>query len=1224
MRTNISCETAAEAGLAGEFRECLASGRRLIMRPREQETEGQWEQHATGDEERFLTLAQAVPSLMFEADAQGQNTFASNQWYEYTGLTPAETVGWGWLRALPPEDVEPIRERWKAIVQSGHPFEMKGRLRAEDGSYHWFLFRALPTHDHQGNVKGWVGSLTDIDDFVRTEEALRMSEEFSRRLLASSHDCIKVLDLDANLLSMAEGGRRLMEIEDPTPYLNKSYLNFWDTKDWPTINEALEVAKAGGVGQFEGYCPSITGKPRWWDARITPIRGADNRPERLLVIARDVTEARQSREALLRSEQRYRHLISILPVAVYTCDAEGRLELYNQQAAALWGRHPSIGEDVWCGSLAMYTVEESPLAHEDCPMAVALRRGERQTGPEIVMQRPDGSRVRVVPHVEPLVDEGGRLAGAVNVLMDITAMRQAEDALRESEERLRMANNAGAIGTYDYDRRLGRTVLSAELCSILGISDPYLTRPDECLTFVHDEDREAVLAAVARSGEHQADGIARLEMRILRPGGEVRWVSWSAHTFFSDEPEGRVPVRSIGACIDITDRRNAEQALAESEERFRVFFNNAAVGAAEVDENERFIQVNEALCRTTGYRADELLHMTPMDLTHPDDRQADLAEYLRFKAGEVPFYEADKRLLRKDGRVIWVHVTAGMVRDGRGRPRLKAMVIQDITEQKRAESDRQRLLEAERAARMESEKLLRLKDEFLSTVSHELRTPLGAIVGWTKLLSQGKAENGKAIDVIAQSATSLTQIVDDLLDMNRIMSGKISLKPEEVSVAEIVGKAIEGVQFAADAKGIQMEVQFDPTLESIECDPTRVQQIVWNLLTNAIKFTPEEGHVTVAVKRLRRHVQIQVRDTGEGIAPEFLPHIFERFRQQEGGSTRRHGGLGIGLAIVRQLVEMHGGTISAESEGEGKGATFTVSLPRMQKRAQRATGHRLQPQRPAEPSSCNNESLKGVKVLSIDDDLFSRELVERVLADAGASVATADSARRAFEVLNEYRPDVVVSDLGMPGDDGYVFVEKVRSADDWKSSLPCVALTAFSRPEDRTRAITVGFDEHIGKPFDPNKLCVVVARLANQKHEKTFAGGNNRHPPGSSQQPAHVLVAEDSRHLSEMLKEVLEHNGYRVSVAGSIGEALAIARDSRVDLLLSDLRLKDGLAWHLLSELRKRQALPAILMSGYADEVYVTRSKSAGFSEYLVKPVDPEELLRAVRQALQQQPAYSA
>ena len=406
----------------------------------------------------------------------------------------------------------------------------------------------------------------------------------------------------------------------------------------------------------------------------------------------------------------------------------------------------------------------------------------------------------------------------------------------------------------------------------------------------------------------------------------------------------------------------------------------------------------------------------------------------------------------------------------------------------RSAEERQQLLASERLARAEAERTSELKDEFLATLSHELRTPLSAILGWSMILRHRRADEREldhGLLTIERNARVQTKLIEDLLDMSRISSGKVRLDIQPIDPQVFVEAAIETVKPAADAKGIRLERALDASAGPIFGDPSRLQQVVWNLLSNAIKFTPKNGSVRVVLDRAASHVEIRVTDTGIGIRPEFIPYVFERFRQADASTTRTYGGLGLGLAIVKNLVELHGGTVGATSDGEGKGATFAVRLPvTAVPRAEARTERWL----PSAHESVHNDfrlcDLSGIRVLVVDDEPDARDLIRRVLADCNAEVLTAESAIEALRLVEEERPHVLVSDVGMPDMDGYDLLKRVRSLGENRGGrIPAVALTAFARSEDRTRALRAGFLVHVSKPVEPSELIATIASVVGRTGE---------------------------------------------------------------------------------------------------------------------------------------------
>lgn len=413
------------------------------------------------------------------------------------------------------------------------------------------------------------------------------------------------------------------------------------------------------------------------------------------------------------------------------------------------------------------------------------------------------------------------------------------------------------------------------------------------------------------------------------------------------------------------------------------------------------------------------------------------------------------------------------------------IAFQDITERKQAEEERAQLLASEQAARTAAETANRLKDEFLATVSHELRTPLNAILGWVQLLRKGNLDSAKtahALETIERNARSQNQLIEDILDVSRIITGQLRLNVRPVELVYVIEAALDSVRLAAEAKAIRLTNVLDPAAGPVTGDSERLQQVVWNLLSNSIKFTPKGGCVQVRLGRVHSHVEITVSDTGQGISTEFLPYIFERFRQADPSSTRSHSGLGLGLAIVRQLVELHGGTIKADSPGVGEGATFTVHLPLMVLRTiEASSGSLLYPTVGGEVPLNSSLILENLRVLVVDDEVDAREMLTAMLEHSGAEVKAVASVSEALESFELLTPDVLVSDIGMPVEDGYALIRQIRDRPPERGGrIPAVALTAYARAEDRTRVLLAGFQLHVPKPVEPSELVAVIANLAGR------------------------------------------------------------------------------------------------------------------------------------------------
>ena len=521
---------------------------------------------------------------------------------------------------------------------------------------------------------------------------------------------------------------------------------------------------------------------------------------------------------------------------------------------------------------------------------------------------------------------------------------------------------------------------------------------------------------------------------------------------------------------EVAHRKLVEDTLRRRDRELTDFLENATEGLHWVGPDGMVLWVNRAELELLGYsRAEYVGH-------HISEFHADAvvaADMLdRLAAGEeLRGYEA--RLRARDGSIKHVLINSNVYRED-GRFVHTRCFTRDITDWKEAQTERDGLLLRERAAREEAEKANRLKDEFLAIVSHELRTPLNAIMGWTHVMRSTVApqpdQTRRALEVIERNARIQTQIVSDVLDISRITSGKLSLNPEKVDACRLVSAAIEAMLPTAASREIALEAALPAEPRYLWADAARMQQVVGNLLSNAVKFTEPGGRVDVTLDSRGPDLEISVRDTGKGIAPAFLPHVFERFRQADSSITRNHGGLGLGLAIVKHLVELHRGRVEASSDGEGRGATFRVVLPLMV-----VAGEAL----PAEGRMAPR--LDGVRALVVDDHEDGLELVAMILTQQGAEVIKAKDAALALTLLRDKRPNVLVSDLEMPGESGYELVEKVRALPAGQGGLtPAVALTAFARPDDRVRALMAGFQAHLSKPMRPHDLAAVVAELVGQ------------------------------------------------------------------------------------------------------------------------------------------------
>ncbi|HKY05679.1 MAG TPA: PAS domain S-box protein, partial [Blastocatellia bacterium] len=697
----------------------------------------------------------------------------------------------------------------------------------------------------------------------------------------------------------------------------------------------------------------------------------------------------------------------------------------------------------------------------------------------------DGREIPIDDSGAPIRDKAGNISGVVLIFRDIQERKRAEEAARESEERFRTLANSAPVLVWMADAEGQRNYFNKPWLEFTGRTIDQEVG-NGWAELVHPDDSQRVLAIYKESFGARAS--FNMEYRLRRKDGQYRWML--VHGVPLYKPDGGF-TGFIGSCMDMTEIKETEEErsrlIAELQnERQRV--NNIVATVPGVvweawgqpDEKEQRINfVSDYVKPMLGYSVEEWL-ATPnfwLTIVHPDDRERAAREaaaiFASKKQGTSEF-----RWIGKDGRVLWVEAQSIVVIDEAGNPVGMRGVSIDVTKRKQVEEELERLLVREQAARAQAEAANRAKDEFLATVSHELRTPLNAILGWTRMLRMGtldEATSRRALETVERNAKSQTQLIEDILDVSRIITGQLRLDVYSVDLASVIEEAVDSVRPAAEAKDINLQLTLDPNAGPVLGDASRLQQIVWNLVANSVKFTPRGGRVEVRLERVSSQVQVVVSDTGRGISAEFLPYVFDRFRQADSTTTRKFGGLGLGLAIVRHLVEMHGGTVEAESAGEGRGATFIVRLPVKAVR----NGPELNGQYPRNAQPDSAPRLDGLRVLAVDDEPDARDLLLVALTQYGAEVRVSASAADALAVLERWKPDVLVSDIEMPGQDGYQLIRALRARGRERGGeTPAIALTAYAHTSDRVRALAAGFQQYVAKPVDITELIAVIAAVA--------------------------------------------------------------------------------------------------------------------------------------------------
>ena len=825
-------------------------------------------------------------------------------------------------------------------------------------------------------------------------------------------------------------------------------------------------------------------------------------------------------------------LIESADDAIISKTLEGIITSWNAGAQRIFG----YTADEVIGKSITILIPEGHLDEEPAILA-QLRAGRRIEHYETIRVRKDGQMIDISLTVSPIKGPDGIIIGASKIARDITEQRQARRALDEASQRLKLAIDAARLGDWSWEIKSDLVTMSETAAILFGIPPgPYMTWT-QMRALIHEDDREHARIAVEEAVAHHTD--YEVEYRVIHANNAQVWVSSKGRGIYDDD--GSV-IGMLGFVQDVSLRKKNEEMLREQAEELRTLNEMGQTISAELDLHNTVQAVTDAATELTGARFGSFFYNVlneegasymlftlagvpreafdhfPMpratDLFGPtfrgegvvrienvklDPRYGRNSPYYGMPEGHLPVtsYLAVPVVSRSGevlGGLFFGHPEPGIFTER------DEIVVSGLASQAAIAMDNARLYEAAQKARAEAENAAaenerlyrqaeessRLKEEFLATISHELRTPLSAILGWARMLRLGQLspENtAKALETIERNARAQSQLVDDLLDVSRIITGKLRMDVRPADPHSFIDAAVEAVRPAADAKGVRVQKVVDTGAVAIPGDPVRLQQVVWNLLSNAIKFTPRGGRVQIRSERVNSHLEIIVSDTGQGISQDFLPHVFDRFRQADQKTSRQHGGMGLGLAIVRHLVELHGGTVNAESEGEGKGATFTVMLPITPVYQVDSSGGRVHPgARDLLPPDTPTDRLDGLRILVVDDEADTRDLLKQGLEYCGAKVKVVGCATEAMDSLKLGAiPDILISDIGMPGTDGYSFIRQVRKLPAHRGGkIAAIALTAYTRVEDRLQALRAGYDMHVPKPVELAELVAVAASVARR------------------------------------------------------------------------------------------------------------------------------------------------
>jgi PAS domain S-box-containing protein len=995
-------------------------------------------------------------------------------------LTGLEQAAGKRMRELAPNHDAYWFEIYGRVVQTREPVRFENYASALK---RWFSVNAFCIGEPQNNQFAVLfTNITEArlveDERKQVEAALRQSEEHYRRLFESIDEgfcTIEVLfdaddkPFDHRILQANPAFERQSGIANPEGR-TASELAPGLEQHWNDLY--AQVINTGESIHTEVRSDALD---RWFDVLVSRVGDAARR--QIAVVFTDISDRKQAEVTLQQTSaelesqvRKFDATLSTITDSVFSFDRDGRFLYANQVLLDLWGitTAEAIGKTM---ADLNYPADVEQQVLDDLQRVLETGKSVRN---EIPYMSPTGVEGYFEYILSPVFAADRTVESVVGLSRDISERKQGEKALRESETQLRFMLDASQIGAWELDLTTEPHTAHRSLRhdQIFGYESLLPKWSYEIfLTHVHPDDRAAVNEKFLETLSASTNW--NFECRVIHPNQSIHWI-WVRSSIYCDA--SGTPTRLLGMVVDITDRKQAEATILQREAQFRQLADAMPQQVWITDAEGNTQYVNQQWTAYTGLTLEQTQDIQyAIQVIHPDDFEMTGERWRTALTTETP-YQAEFRLKHWTTETYhWFLSRAIAIRDAQGQIVQWFGTSTDIEEFRRAQAEREQLLQQEQIAREAAENANRIKDEFLAVLSHELRSPLNPILGWTQLLQSGKLDAARqinALDTIERNAKLQAQLIEDLLDISRIMQGKLTLTATSVSLAFVIAVAVDTVKLAADAKNIQITLDLDPDVAPVSGDAARLQQVVWNLLTNAIKFTDKGGQVTIQLKQVTNAMaQIRVIDTGMGISPQFLPHVFEHFRQEDGSTTRKFGGLGLGLAIVRQIVELHGGTVKAESRGEQQGATFVVQLPA------------LQPATPILPEqnqlqSASETRLDKVQVLLVDDDTDTREFQTFLLEQHGATVTAVASGIEALQALEQWLPDVIVSDIGMEEMDGYSLMQQIRSRPPAQGCMvPAIALTAYAAEVDQEKALQAGFQTHLAKPLEPERFVKEIITL---------------------------------------------------------------------------------------------------------------------------------------------------
>jgi PAS domain S-box-containing protein len=1063
------------------------------------------------------------------------------------GLNAEQFIGRNWLDAP-----------WQAIGVDGsplrnenHPFMValttgKPCLNVVMGLYQpygklvWLLVNSQPlflpgatkpysivTTFSEITVTSNLESVFDVNE-VALATALRESPNLIQRIASSSSGALYIYDLVEQRVIYINYqvtqilGYTQQEIQSTglQSLLQRMYPE--DIARLPAHYERLNSVADGEVVSFEFQYRHANGEWRWLRCYDTVLRRtAEGLSQRILGFCEDITERRRTETALRQSNERFELAAAAVNCLIYDWDRKSDSVNRTQGLTKLLGYTLEEAEptSAWWRS----HIHPDDLQQVEQEVTESLTHGDRFCT-QYRVRHQDGHYLWVEDRGLAVRDHNHHIIRIVGITTDITDRKQTEADLREGEERIRLATAAAELGMWFWDLTTDELIWTVKCKQLFGLPANTEVSYEVFFNCLHPDDRQPTQEAIRKTLQGKVD--YDVEYRVIWPNGSIRWIAAKGRCLY--DYTGKA-VRMMGTTQDITERKHTEEALRQSEERYRMLSEAIPEMVWTTDAQGLTDYTNQRWCEYSGLTPEETVGTGWRKVLHPDDLPITIQRWQESLQNGIPFENEQRFKRASDGTYRWHLVRAYPLTDNQGNIIKWFGTCTDIHDQKQIEQQRAHLLELEQTARAEAEAANRVKDQFLAILSHELRSPLNPILGWTKLLRSRKLDptaTDRALDTIERNAKLQIQLIDDLLDVSRILRGKLSLNLAVVNLTTVIDAALETVQLAAQTKKIQLEYippdrkdtgtretnqtretrgnvnkSFSTSSILVQGDSNRLQQVVSNLLSNAVKFTPSGGKVEVRLSKelgtgdwgqggqgrqgeqgenspITNYAQITVTDTGMGISSEFLPHVFEYFRQADSSTTRKFGGLGLGLAIVRHLVELHGGVVTADSPGEGQGATFTVKLPLLE---QQGEGGEKDTEQQSEKFT--SSYLAGLRILVVDDNPDTRNFLDYCLKEYGATVTVAESANQALRALAQSQHNLLISDIGMPEVDGYTLIEQIRAVPpEQGGNIPAIALTAYAGDSDRSRLLAAGFQAHIAKPVDTDQLLLVIADLCGKRN----------------------------------------------------------------------------------------------------------------------------------------------